>query len=221
MKKNKINESTSLANLLELTQYYYIEHSYLYEIIKKLTDEKIIFEENNLYKNKYFLEILKKLIIFVEREFPIAKDKKLLLNLVIENNKEMFSLINEDIYNSLYFEFKIKKYLVRNMYSNIQIFYDEYKTIFKKVHINKKMNLSNEVDVNILFLFMKDLVWCNSNNENLKYIFINLLYKLNYYTKKGIEKDEKEYINSFFKVWNIIIENYLMKIDHLRIFLKK
>lgn len=229
--KKEIIEYTPYINYVGTTICNYIKSGYLDEIIKKLNKEKTIpnvcvlkiTKKGYITSTEQFCQVLAQLEFFFEKNFPTLYPKEHFFKMLIENKTPEFLLSKKyigDAENIHYYQFEMEKFFVENMYVNIKYIYSYYKDFFKKLKIKQNISFDNYSDVHNLFLFMKNLVWCNYNKPQLEYVFSTLLNGL-LYVKRGKSKEEKtniekNYTSKFMLGWDSLINNYQVKVEYVK-----
>ncbi len=214
--------------------YQLIEDGCFDKIIKKINDEKTftnskaIVKKGYLTGNEQFLDILNELIFYFESSFLVLQRKDWFLSCILENKIPEFLLCKKywgDNNHIPYFQYNMRKLFVENAYNNILYIYDEHTEFFKKLNITKSMDLSELSNVNILYYFIIELIWCNCNSNQYSFnsIFSNYEYNLN----KLIKKSKKDYndanklVKSNYSIhWEMLIKQYNKNIKTVKLFLK-
>lgn len=209
----ELNEKKKILEQLALISKY--NGCYVYILINRNFLDHIIEElllENDLNKDKKFVNALCELSYYFENSFPSLCNSEIYLSLLLEYKIPRFLLSHRELDSSRFshkYDYDMKKLFVENMYENIKFIYKDYEDFFKKLNIRSNMSLRVKGNVDILFRFMVDLVWCNYNEYSLLYIFQN--YKVSIYE---LNQTKSDFVwNHYFNGWNKLIYNYTKKID--------
>lgn len=202
--------------------YQLISEGNLDHIVNKINDKETKSKsDKNIYLsgNEQFIDVLCSTFHYFEDNFSILPSKILWFQKTFKNKIPKF-LLSKKYYGDNkfipYYEYNTRKLFVENMYLNIKFIYDEFNEFFVKNGITKNLLLKNKNDVNILFNFMKKMVWCNYDDFSLIYLFDN--YKS--YIKE-YKNTSKDYLNSihlhFAMHWEKMIENFNNRIEYIKI----
>lgn len=215
------------------TIYKMINEGKVDHIIKEINDEKTIpnvtcmVKKGYLTGNEQFLEILSSLLRYFERSFLSLERKEFhFTNMIKEYVPEFLLCKNYWGDNDFipYYDHNIKKLLVSNVYENIKFVYEEYKEFFKTNGITLNMSLDKEKDVELLYQFVVNLVWCNcvgsqwyfnSVFANYKTRIIDLIDHNNMSEDNATDIVLREYTIH----WNRLIDKYNNKIELVNSFL--
>lgn len=181
-------------------------------------------EKGYLTGSEQFIDILENFIGFYERELSPLISKSFNLELALENVETKFLLSKKyrgDGNNTDYFIFNFKKLLVENMYKNINAirYCEEFSVFFDSVGIVENMDINDAIDVNRLFLFLKEMIWSN-HNEIMSPTFLLENYK-NYIKNNSINNvndDEimDKVISNYCMHFSILINNYEKNIIYIK-----
>ena len=97
----------------------------------------------------------------------------------------------------------MKKIIVENTLKIIRFISDNKE--FKKLNIYN-LDINNENDVDRLFEFIKNLVWCNYDEYSLLYVFL-------IENEENITSDIKDF---YYNNWKKLMSNYNKKIRYVR-----
>ena len=209
-KKKEIIKNTLNMDSVGRTINFYVESGFLDSIIKELNDDEsipnVLVLENTkkgyLTSIQQFCEILAHLQRSFDKSFPAIYEKEKYFEMLIRDKIPEFLLSKKyigDADNVSYYKLEVEKFFTENMYANIKLIYSDYKCLFKKLKIQENMTLDDYDNVHNLFIFMKELVWCNYDKPQLEYVFSTLLDGLKIVTKgkskAEISEIEKNYIN--------------------------
>lgn len=223
LKKIALNKTAYGADIYRL-----IEDGCLDETIKNINDKPTYQFKNDKDKyldgNEQFIDILCAFIIYFNRMFAPLTFKEAYLRNIFEGKKIEYFLCKKYIGDNNYipfFKYNMQKIIIENFYKNIIYVYNEYESFFIKNNITKNLDLNNKSDVEIIFNFLRKIVWCNYDEFQLICVFENYnnyIYSLD----TDISYDSKKEItyNYYETQWEKLIGNFINKIEHINRILK-
>ncbi|MDO5556956.1 MAG: hypothetical protein Q4G05_01745 [Clostridia bacterium] len=189
-----------------------IESGCLDLVIGKLTESKTktntkclpMTKKGYLTWDEQFIDVISEFIYYFERSFAPTIHKFAYLKILLENKAPEFLLCKNywgDNTFIPYYQYHIRKFLVENLYDNIRFLYKDFENqrFFKGLDITDKLSLKNAKSVDILFAFMREIIWCNYDEYSLFYVFSN--YK-NEVKSLAEEHVNKSIVFSREQVWN-------------------
>ncbi|MDO5569373.1 MAG: hypothetical protein Q4G04_04610 [bacterium] len=200
-----------------------INENVLDVVISKINDKKTntvvtsLVKKGYLTGNEQFIDILSEFIYYYEKWFAPLSNKKVYIALILEKKFPKF-LVCKNYWGDNnfipYYQFNMKKVIVENMYDNIKFVYNKNQKFFKGVGINNRLSLKNSKSIDVLFDFMKKLIWCNPDEFALFYVFDSYKKSINEIEKNGKTTEEiTDYVqNNYYIQWSRLIENYQEKI---------
>lgn len=209
--------------------YQMIERGNLDHLIEKITDKRTktfycsFTPKGYLSGTEQFVDVLCEFIHYFDSSFAPLTYKYVFLSALFEKRSPEFLLCKKYWGNNKYiqyYQYNIRKFLVENMYDNIKFIYSDcgVKSFFNSLGINDKLSLKREKDVDKLFNFMKEIVWCNYNEYSLSSVFYNYKTLIETYKKHdGASSDIINYVwNNVELHWSMMISNYKSKINSVK-----
>lgn len=205
--------------------YKLINEGVLDNAIKMLDDKSVdlkcssIVKKGYLTANEQFVDMLNNFIHYLDFDFSVLGSRKVaIIEALFENSTPKFVLCKNywgDNAYIPYFTFNIRKFIVQGFYENIKILFPVYKELFKENGISNKLNLKKEKDLEKIYYFLKDILWCNYDYFGNYFLFLNMKI----YDEKILINDSKKQeltFNYYKQQWDTMISNYNKKILYYR-----
>lgn len=213
--------------------YILISKNNLDHIINKITDEKTytntrsIIKKGYLTGNEQFIDVLSETISYFNSHFLPLEHKELHFASAVENYIPKFLLCKKywgDNKFIPYYTKNMQKLFVKNFYNNIKYIYTDFEIFFKSINITKKMSLNRTHDLNKIFNFLEELIWCNCkyNQFSMYYIFSDykshLKERRKQVAKKGLNANDIVY-KDYCMHWHSLIREYKKNIECVKKFM--
>lgn len=210
--------------------YRIINNGYLDHIIINITEDKTITNSTAIVKkgyltgNEQFIDLFSELIHWFDTCFITLQHKEWHIHNILENNNPKFLLCKKywgDNKHIPYYKKNMTKLFVKNFYHNIKYIYNDFKDFFSEINIDEKMSLDNNKDLDILFNFLNEIIWCNYKHSQFSfdYIFSNYKYRIkdfkNKYKTSSIMAETKIYENYLIH-WSTLITGYRKNINTVK-----
>ncbi len=218
-RRKKISELVLKNSDLGAYVYEYISDGSLDHILVKISDDITIsnVDSNNILTGEeQFVDVLCFFVLRFNYYFAPLQHKGAMISDVLSSQVPAFLLCKNYLGDNKFidfYKFNFKQCVVNNFYYNIKLIYNNFEPFFKKSGITDNMNLAKENDVNSLFDLMRDLVWCNYD----QYVIFNLFRSIEEIIKTNKKENFKyAYLNNTVMQWELLIDNYNLRIDAVR-----
>lgn len=229
IKKLALEEKSNGALIYQL-----VDDGYLDFVISKINDKKTktnttcLVKKGYLTGNEQFVDVFCEFLHRFEHYFAPLNGKKIYISMLFEEKAPKFLLCKNywgDNSFIEYYSFHIKQFLVYNMYQNIKFIYSEEPRFFKGLDITERMSLRNPKHINILFEFMRDMIWCNNYDSYANRVLfcdhnIDIEERLSCKTKLTKEEIIENVREGYITHWEMLIRNYNKYIDCVENLLK-
>lgn len=211
--------------------YRLIKDESLDHIIPMITNEitktkyRSVVEKGYLTGDEQFVQLLTEFIHYFNSKLPPIIYDISQISLLLENQVPEWMLCKKywgDNENIDYFILNFNKTIVNHFYENILFVYDNFSEIFEKEDITKEMSLDNTTDVDIIFNFLKKLVWSNPNEFGIYFLFESSGQVLKEYTEINPEPEKmrKAVTEHIIIHWENLIDKFIERKNVVEEFLK-
>ena len=211
-KKKEIMELSLNTRSNGVFIYKLLDSGCLDNALSMLTNENIVKTNAVLSVKEYFnaneqfIDLLSEFIHFFEKNFAALCNKEVYIELILKDKAPEFLLSKKYWGNNNYidyYKYNMKKIIVENTLKIIRFISDNKE--FKKLNIYN-LDINNENDVDRLFEFIKNVVWCNYDEYSLLYVFL-------IENEENITSDIKDFYDNN---WKKLMSNYNKKIRYVR-----